>query len=292
MSIAIRFALCCLLLAVPSAYAQSATLGASATVFMDSNSMMGVRPPDLAATAGAGFLDTVNLTGTTSPLDINTNAMARSEYGFGRVSAFNSLRLNPVGLLRQSGGTTTNALAIFSDDLTFSWNPGFESSDQIPVRFVLEVLIPSADPTNPSIVLDAGTSFSVESSLRVTGSSSVITPSFNTININQNQSNFTPGSRTETLDVMVRDGGTVDLTSSLDLDLGGFVRANSDNPADDILSNEIGLTAFYQVYVELPEGASLSTLSQHNYVARVIPAPAGIGVLTAAGIFAVRRRRP
>ena len=246
------------------AFAQS-SLDAYASTFDDSESISGVTPPDLLATASASFSGEENVPGSLSTNFINANASTESAYGLGSVSAYTSNFLTPEGSQFISAGSTSVSTATMLDELTFSWKDGFDSSQPINVQFIQEVVLPENDPQNSGFVFDAGTSFQLQSSMRITPVSGSVNPSFNQVNINQSHLAFTPGVRSDDFVVTVSHNATTRLVASLHLSLGGFVRANSDDPSNDIMSNEIGLTSFYRVTAIVPEGVCVESNSLHVY---------------------------
>lgn len=251
-----------------SAFAQS-SLDASATVFSDSNSMSGVMLPDVVATASAGYAGVENISGSLSTNTINANANTDSRYGIGQVSAFTSNLLTPVGSRFVGAGTTSVSTAVSNDRLTFSWDAGYDNTQPINAQFFLEVELPESDPMNSGFVFDAGTTFQLQSNMRVTSVSGSVNPTFNIVNVNQSHLAFSPGVSTDNFTVTMSDGARVALVGSLNLNVGGFVRANSDNPADDIFSNEIGLTGFYRIKIVVPEGVIVQSDSTFDYTQSV-----------------------
>ncbi|MFK7760148.1 MAG: GC-type dockerin domain-anchored protein [Phycisphaerales bacterium] len=247
-------------------FAQPTYLEAGATVFNDSDSTPRLVPPVISGLASAGYIGVENVPGSLSMNAVNGTAQANTEYGFGSVSAYTSNQLMPVGSSFVSAATTSSSDALALDRLTFAWDAGFDNTQLIHAQFVFEVVLPEADPMNSGFNFDSGTTFQLQSSMRVTSVSGSVSPSFNQVNINQSHLSFTPGVSTDSLAVSVSDGATVSLTSSLILNAGAFVRANSKNPADDVLSNEIGLFSFYRVRVIVPEGVSVTSNSMHDYI--------------------------
>ena len=137
------------------AFAQT-SLDANATTFGDSDSMSGVTPPDLLATASASFSGEENVPGSLSTNFINANASTESAYGLGSVSAYTSNFLTPEGSQFISAGSTSVSTATMLDEITFSWKDGFDSSQPINVQFIQEVVLPENDPQNSGFVSTRG----------------------------------------------------------------------------------------------------------------------------------------
>ncbi len=261
-----------------SAVAQSAYLESSATVFNDSESTPRIEPPALVASASAGYIGVENIPGSLSTNAVNGTADTQSEFGFGSVSGYTSNQLMPIGSRFVSAATNANAVSVSADRLTFSWDDGYDNSQVIQAEFVFEIALPGSDPMNSGFNFDAGTNFQLQSSMRITTVNGSVNPGFNQVNIDQSHLSFTPGVRSDSAEVILSDNATISLNSSLILNAGAFVRANSENPSNDIFSNQIGIFSFYRVYVIVPEGVTITSISLHDYTP-----PACIADLTADG---------
>lgn len=238
------------------------------------------------AQAGGTVVNEETRTTTT----IISSAFGRAEFGYGRVSSTISGQIVQTGNLFNSvtriGQVTSGSDS--RDAVRFRWAEGFDSTQPIDVTLTGRVVVPTGQAT----LINPGTDLTVTSRFNFQQSGGLaINPGENNFNFDQTLSTIDETPTTRSTTWTVSDGSELNFSTTLDLRLNIAVGISVTDPSNTLLETNISALAFWQLYIDVPDGVEMVSDSQHDYTRRVIPGAPVVSVFVAAGICATRRRR-
>lgn len=215
-------------------------------------------------------------------LAVNGGSQSLVEYGSMRLQAGLSLNyfVNDGSPSSQSWGALHSANGEFRDEITLTWDEGFDPSQPIPVRIYRKAIIPGGGDTasTPLSGFDVGSQFRgrVLSGL-ISGSS------FNQLGYNVNESNYQSAPPVLFADVVVANGALIELYSAVAAKADVAVSWNPDNPAQNVPESRSGLIFFGSMWLEVPEGVVLEGGAPIDWSFEP-PAPACLADLNIDGV--------